>query len=156
MTVELSSWCSAPKRCMMTSRVGMYLNWNRSRRNTTSTAHTHTQLPQLYVSSCVAWEQDKGTHDAEVRPCRTQHLSQSSFPATNQSLLEFHSTAASWKMSTSHSFFQCWPFPRTVHGRLSPPTAPKVLFAHISNSNYFNLFACTKLLLSQNIYILLF
>jgi len=52
MTVELSSWCSAPKRCMMTSCVGMYLNWNRSRRNTASTAHTHTQLLQLYVSSC--------------------------------------------------------------------------------------------------------
>jgi len=52
MTVELSSWCLAPKRCMMTSRVGMYLNWNRSRRNTASTAHTHKQLPQLYVSSC--------------------------------------------------------------------------------------------------------
>jgi len=43
----------------------------------------------------VAWEKDKGTHDAEVRPCRAQHLSQSSSPATNQSLLQFHSTAAS-------------------------------------------------------------
>jgi len=52
MTVERSWWCSAPKRCFRTSRVGMYLNWNRSRRNTTSTAHTHTQIPQLYVSGC--------------------------------------------------------------------------------------------------------
>jgi len=63
----------------------------------------------------VAWKQDKGTHDAEVRPCRAQHLSQSSSPATNQSVMQFHSTAASWKMSTSHSCFQCWPFSRTVH-----------------------------------------
>jgi len=28
----------------------------------------------------VAWAQDKGTHDAEVRPCRAQDLSQSSSP----------------------------------------------------------------------------
>ena len=49
-TVELSSWYSAPKRCFTTSRVGMYLNWNRSRRNTASTAHTHTEIPQHYVS----------------------------------------------------------------------------------------------------------
>jgi len=134
---------------MMTSRVGMYLNWNRSRRNTASTAHTHTQLPQLHVSSCSGHY--KGTHDAEVRPCRAQHLSQSSSPATNQSLLQFNSKTASWKMSTSYSFFQCWPSSRTVHGRLSPPTVPKVLLAHISISNYFDLFACTKLLLSTNI-----
>jgi len=36
----------------------------------------------------VAWAKDKGTHDAEVRPCRAQDLSQSSSTATNQSLLE--------------------------------------------------------------------
>jgi len=34
----------------------------------------------------VAWAQNKGTHDAEVHPCRAQHLSQSSSLATNQSL----------------------------------------------------------------------
>jgi len=52
MTVESSSRCSVPKRCFRTSRVGMYLNWNRSRRNTACTAHTHTQIQQLYVSWC--------------------------------------------------------------------------------------------------------
>jgi len=99
---------------------------------------TRTHSYRNFMSVCVvAWEQDKGTHDAEVRLCRAEHLSQSSSPATNQSLLQFHSTTASWKMSKSHSFFQCWPFSRTVHSRLSPPTVPKVLFAHVSTSNYF-------------------
>jgi len=96
----------------------------------TGVAATRPPLPtrthkysNFMSSSVVAWEQDKGTHEEEVCPCRAQHLSQSSSPATNQSLLQFHSTATSWKMSTSHSFFQCWPFSRTVHGRLSPPTS---------------------------------
>jgi len=71
--------CSAPKRCFSTARVGMYLNWNRSGRNTASTAHTHTRIPKHYLSvRVVAWAQDKGTqaHDAEFRPspCRAQPL----------------------------------------------------------------------------------
>ena len=72
MTVKLSSWYSAPMRCYMTSRVGMYLNWNRSRRNMASTAHTHTQIPQLYVSSCSG----VGTRQRYSRcggPCRICH-----------------------------------------------------------------------------------
>ena len=51
----------------------------------------------------VVWAQNKGTHDAEVCPCRAKHLSQNSSLATNQSLLQFHSTATSWKISTSYS-----------------------------------------------------
>jgi len=60
-------------------------------------------------------------------------------------------------MSTSHSFFQCWPFSRTVHDRLSPPTVPKVLFAHISTSNYF-WFVCLHqvTIITKFNYILLF
>ena len=88
MTVELSSWLSASKRCFMTSRVGMYLNWNRSRRNTDSTAHMHTQIRNCMSVRIVAWAQNKGTHDAEVRPCRAQHLSQNTSLATNQSLFQ--------------------------------------------------------------------
>jgi len=124
MTVELSSWLSASRRCFMTSRVGMYLNWNRSRQNTASTAHMHTHKHRNFMSvRVVVWAPNKGTHDAEGRPCRAQHLSQNSSLATDQSLLQSHSTATSWKISTSYSLSECWPFSRTVHDRLFPPTS---------------------------------
>jgi len=161
MTVELSSWYSAPKWCMMTSRIGMYLNWNRSRRNTTSTAHTHTQLLHLYVSSCSGvgtrqrYSRCGGTHDAKVRPGRTQHLSQSSSPATNQSPLQFHSTAASWKMSTSQSFFSAGPFQELCMVDCPLPPYPNYCLHIYTHQITLNSFACTKFLLSPNICILM-
>jgi len=72
MTVERSLWCSAPRCCFRTLRVGMYLNWNRSHRNTASATHTHTQIPQLYVS----WCSGVGTRQRYSRcggPCRICH-----------------------------------------------------------------------------------
>jgi len=62
------------------SRGGMYLNWNKSRRNTTSTAHAHT-CTYIYCLSAgvVAWVQDRGTHDLVVHHHRALHLSQTSF-----------------------------------------------------------------------------
>ena len=50
----------AAKRRFSSSRVGMYLNWNRSRRNMASTAHTHTRIPKHCLSvGVVAWVQKK-------------------------------------------------------------------------------------------------
>jgi len=99
----------------------------------------------------VAWAQDKGTHDAEVRPCRAQHLSQSSSPATNQSLLQFHSTAASWKMSTSHRFFSAGPFQELCTVECPLPPCPKYCLQIYPHQMTFDLFSCTKLLLLPNI-----
>ena len=52
----------ASKRYFNTMRVGMYLNWKRSRHNTASTAHTHTRMPIHCLSVSVLAAQDKGTH----------------------------------------------------------------------------------------------
>jgi len=42
--------------------------------------HKHRNFMSVRV---VVWAQNKGTHDAEVRPCRAQHLSQNSSLATD-------------------------------------------------------------------------
>ena len=98
------------KRRFSSSRVGMYLNWKRSRRNTASTVHTNTRIPKHCVwFVIVAWVQDRVTHNVEVRLHRAQHLSQYSSPATIRSLHQSPSTSLSRILGKSqhrrHFFF---------------------------------------------------
>jgi len=142
---------------MMTSRVGMYLNWKRSRRNMASIAHMHTQLPQLYVSSCSG----VGTRQRYSRcggPSVQRSALVTKFISRHKVVppgIPFHDSFLD--NVNIILFFQCWPFSRTVHGRLTPPTVPKVLFAYISISNYF-WFLCLHqvTIITKYNYILLF
>jgi len=101
----------------------------------------------------VAWEQDKGTHDAEVRPCRAQHLSQSSSPATNQSLMQFIPRQLLGKFQHHTHFFSAGPIQElcTVDCSLPGPPYPKYCLHIYPHQITFNLFACTKFLLSPSI-----
>jgi len=81
MTVELSSWCSVPSlvswlRALACTCTGSGVTATRPPLPTRT--HKYRNFMSVRV---VAWAQDKGTHDAEVRPCRAQDLSQIHLPS---------------------------------------------------------------------------